>query len=77
LKQTLQEVTGPDVMLVDSARETAKAVARRLTEDHLLHQAMPASPPRYFVTDIPDRFERVGGSFLGEQLQGVTTVSLD
>ena len=77
LKQTLQEVAGSDVQLVDSARETAKAVARRLTEHHLLHQATPASPPRYFVTDIPDRFERVGGSFLGEQLQGVTTVSLD
>jgi len=33
--------------------------------------------PRYFVTDIPDRFERVGGAFLGEPLQGVTTVSID
>jgi glutamate racemase len=77
LKQTLQSVAGPDVQLVDSARETAKAVAHRLTEHHLLSQATLASPPRYFVTDIPDRFERVGGSFLGEQLQGVTTVSLD
>jgi len=40
-------------------------------------QGQPVSTPRYFVTDIPDRFERVGGAFLGEPLQGVTTVSLD
>jgi len=77
LKQMLQEVVGPDVQLVDSAQETAKAVATQLKEHQLLHQATPAQPPRYFVTDIPDRFERVGGAFLGEKLQGVTTISLE
>ena len=37
----------------------------------------PASPPRYFVTDIPERFKRVGGAFLGAPLTDVTTVVLD
>jgi glutamate racemase len=77
LKQTLQDVVGPDVQLVDSAQETAKAVACRLDEYQLLSRRTPAQPPRYFVTDIPDRFKRVGGAFLGEELQGVATVSLD
>lgn len=77
LKQTLQQVVGPQVQLVDSARETAKAVAACLTARQLLQGGAPAAAPRYFVTDIPDRFERVGGSFLGEPLQGVSTVSLD
>ncbi len=77
LRKTLQDVAGPDVQLVDSAQETAKAVACRLDEYQLLHQRTPAPPPRYFVTDIPDRFERVGGAFLGKELQGVATVSLD
>ena len=77
LKQMLQEVVGPDVQLVDSAQETAKAVAAQLKEHQLLRQTTPVQPPRYFVTDIPDRFERVGGAFLGEKLQGVTTVSLE
>lgn len=76
LKETLQEVVGPGVQLVDSAQETAKAVAKRLSGE-LLRQGAPLSPPRYFVTDIPDRFRRVGGAFLGEELQGVTTISLD
>ncbi|MCK4509414.1 MAG: glutamate racemase [Desulfuromonadales bacterium] len=77
LKQMLQEVVGPDVQLVDSAQETAKAVAAQLKGDQLLQQTTAVQPPRYFVTDIPDRFERVGGAFLGEKLQGVTTVSLE
>lgn len=77
LKQMLQEVAGPEVQLVDSAQETAKAVASQLRDRHLLCQTTSAQPPRYFVTDIPDRFERVGGSFLGEKLQGVTTVCLE
>jgi glutamate racemase len=77
LKQMLQEVVGPAVQLVDSAQETAKVVAARLNEHQLLRQTAAALYPRYFVTDIPDRFERVGGAFLGEELQGVTTVSLD
>lgn len=77
LKQMLQEVVGPDVQLVDSAQETAKAVAAQLKGRRLLHQTTPVHPPCYFVTDIPDRFERVGGAFLGEELQNVTTVSLE
>jgi glutamate racemase len=77
LKPMLQEVVGANVQLVDSAQETAKVVASVLKELQLLHQTASAQPPRYFVTDIPDRFERVGGAFLGEKLQGVTTVSLE
>lgn len=77
LKQMLQEVVGQAVQLVDSAQETAKVVADRLVMHRLQRQTSTVQPPRYFVTDIPDRFERVGGAFLGEKLQGVTTVSLD
>jgi glutamate racemase len=77
LKQTLREVAGPGITLVDSACETAKAVACRLKDHQLLHQSFSVAQPVYFVTDIPDRFKRVGGSFLGMPLQNVTTVSLD
>lgn len=77
LKPMLQEVVGPHVQLVDSAHETARSVAAQLDEHLLQRQSGPVSPTRYFVTDIPDRFERVGGAFLGEPLRGVATVSLD
>lgn len=77
LKQTLQEVVGPGVTLIDSAEETAKEVARLLTREQLAQQDPSAGSTRYFVTDLPDRFERVGGRFFGTPLEGVTTINLD
>lgn len=77
LKQTLQEVVGPGVELIDSAEETAKAVAAVLDRNLVRRSPGTAVPTRYFVTDIPDRFERVGGAFLGAPLGGVVSVSLD
>ena len=77
LKRTLQEVAGPGVQLIDSAEETAKTVAALLTARGLERRGPPPGPPRYFVTDVAERFERVGGAFLGAPLAGVTTVTLD
>lgn len=77
LKRTLQEVAGPGVELIDSAEETAKCVATLLLAQGLERRAGPPASPRFFVTDLPDRFERVGGAFLGAPLTGVTTVTLD
>lgn len=78
LKQTLQQVVGPKVSLIDSAEETAKEVSNLLNREDLYRQdASSAGDTRYFVTDIPDRFERVGGRFFGIPLKGVTTISLD
>lgn len=77
LKQVLQEVVGAHVQLIDSAAETAKTVASLLAAQGLQgHASLPAGP-RFFVTDVAERFERVGGAFLGAPLTGVTTVVLD
>lgn len=77
LKQTLQDVAGPGIELIDSAEETAKAVAEALDYHQVRRPPGAVVPTRYFVTDIPDRFERVGGAFLGAPLGGVVPVSLD
>ena len=78
LKRTLQALVGETVTLIDSAEETAKTVAALLAAQGLARSAAAApAPPRYFVTDAAERFERVGGAFLGAPLVNVTTVSLD
>ena len=77
LKRVLQDVAGPGVQLIDSAEETAKTVAALLVAQGLVRRGPPPGPPRYFVTDVAERFERVGGAFLGAPLAGVTTVTLD
>lgn len=76
LKKTLREVVGDEVTLVDSAEETARCVSELLSARGLVRRTAPR-PPRFFVTDVPDRFEKVGGAFLGEHLSGVEQVVLD
>ncbi len=76
LKQTLRSVLGDGVMLVDSAEETARVVAASLEADGRL-RAAPCGAHRFFVTDVPTRFERVGGAFLGTPLEAVEQVELD
>lgn len=77
LKRTLQKTVGDDVVLIDSAEETAKTVAALLGQQQLHRRRASHAAPRYFVTDIPDRFKKVGGAFLGAPLDDVATISLD
>jgi len=76
LKNTLQAVLGDGVVLIDSAAETARLVAARLAEQALFRRG-PAANPHFFVTDIPHRFEKVGGAFIGAPLLGIQQVELD
>ncbi len=76
LKPTLRQILGEEVALVDSAEETAGTLARMLA-DRGLQRRTPAGPPRFYVTDVPTRFEKVGGAFLGTPLRGVEQVEID
>lgn len=68
LKPLLQEVAGPGIRLVDSAITMAEQTAALL--DRLgLHNPQRVAPRyQYFVTDIPLRFQTIGGRFLGREL---------
>lgn len=76
LKPTLRTLLGEKLTLVDSASETAKNVREVLHRDGLLRQTPPSTPARFFVTDLPTRFEQVGGSFLGNLLTDVQQVEI-
>ncbi|MGB4343436.1 MAG: hypothetical protein WBJ03_07460, partial [Moraxellaceae bacterium] len=68
LKPLLQEVAGTGIRLVDSAITVAEQTATLL--DRLgLHNPQRIAPEyRYFVTDVPLRFQTIGGRFLGREL---------
>lgn len=74
LKPTLKKVLPATIQMVDSAAETALTVQRLLARDGLLNNIGGSS--RFFVTDVPDRFVRVGESFLGMCLDQVVRVRL-
>lgn len=76
LKPLLTRILGSAVTLIDSAEETAAAVAAALAERRL--EAPPGGEPRhrFAVSDDPERFRAVGVRFLGERLGTVEVVDL-
>jgi len=68
LKPVIGGVMGERVALVDSAEETARAVAELLAARGLARGRGPGSTS-FFVTDVPDRFIRIGQRFLGARLE--------
>ena len=76
LKPLLHRILGPEVFLIDSAEETAKAVAAQLVELGLNAPEGQAGSHRFVVSDDEARFLEVGGRFVGEKLKDVETVPL-
>ena len=74
LKKTLRTALGDGIHLVDSAEETAKVVVETLPAVGANQNGKGAV--RFFVTDVPDRFKRVGSAFLGRNLDFVEQVVL-
>jgi glutamate racemase len=66
LKKVIRRAVGPGIMLIDSASETAKEVAAVLDKLKWQRPGQGAVERRYFVTDTPARFEKLGKLFLGD-----------
>ncbi len=73
LRPLIADVMGPGVTLVDSAEETARAAAALLAERQLARADGPGSTS-FFVTDVPDRFIRIGQRFLGARVESAVRV---
>lgn len=71
LRETIARTLPDGTPIIDSAHSTADDVARALA-------ATPSGSGRrrFFVTDAPDRFARIGARFLGAPLDDVTHIDL-
>lgn len=75
LAPLLAEIVGPGVPLVDSAFATAVVVEETLREHGLL-ASKRAGDDAFFATDLTERLQRVGSTFLGSALPAVQWVDL-
>ena len=73
LAGTIGEYLGPGVRLVDSAAETAREVVATLAARGLARGEGQGSAS-FFVTDVPDRFVRIGGRFLGAAIDSAVRI---
>jgi glutamate racemase len=76
LAGAIRAIIGSSVALVDSAETTALAVAEAL-EGEGLGSAGGAGATRFFATDSPERFSRVGEIFLGRPIDALSVELVD
>ncbi|HSA60543.1 MAG TPA: glutamate racemase [bacterium] len=76
LKKTLRRVAGDGITLVDSAEETARETASLLAARGLARASHPEPIRKFFVTDSPERFQRVGQRILGRELTNIHHVEI-
>jgi len=76
LANTIREQLGPGITLVDSAETTAGELMRLLEARECKSNGDRESSCRFYVTDLPARFETIARRFLGEDLPAVTRVDL-
>ena len=77
LREAIEACLGPDVLIVDSGRETSLVVQRHLAEHDALSQDRAAGTMHCYVSDNPTRFQRVGSRFLQEAIEHVELVEAE
>jgi glutamate racemase len=68
LKKVIAGVLGEGVTLIDSAIETAHEIKKALKVLGLNREQNNSPMREFFVTDSPERFLKVGESFLGQKI---------
>ncbi len=76
LKDVIQQVMGKDIVLIDSAIETAKIVSKVLLKEGLTRDQNNEQIIKFFVTDSPERFIEVGERFLKRKIENIEKISL-
>lgn len=77
LKNIIKRVLGKDVQLIDSAKSVAYQTKRLLIKEDLLNTKVSSNPMhRFYVSDEPQRFKRMGERFLGRKIDSVKKVTI-
>ena len=76
LKSVIHDVLGRDIVLIDSAEETAQVVYKKLIEFNLLREKTAKVSHKFYVSDFPERFHQVARHFLGDKIQNVVRVDI-
>ena len=73
LQGVIADVMGPNVTLVDSASTTAAAVRETLVRYGLMRRSGNGTLS-FFVTDVPERFIKVAGRFMGQKVDSAVRI---
>jgi len=77
LKNTIGQVMGSDVLLVNSAIEVAKAVKNTLDELKLNYNGEHKPEYKFFTSDSVEKFKTLGSTFLGREIENVKSADIE
>jgi glutamate racemase len=77
LTNVLQKIVGPNVRLIDSGIETTKAVKKILTKNHLFAAKNNQPTHRFFLSDMPYKFQEIAERFLERSVVHVETIDFE
>ncbi|HMV26301.1 MAG TPA: glutamate racemase [bacterium] len=77
IQEAMNTIMRRPVTLIDSGVETAKRTRQILDEKKLLNTSGQKPYHRFYVTDLPKNFMRVGEMFLGSKIDSVETVNVE
>lgn len=76
LKDVIRKVLGQQIVLIDSAEETAQVVYKTLIESDLLREKTAQIEHKFYVSDFPERFKKIARYFLGDTIQNVIRIDI-
>lgn len=76
LTNTVSKVMGPEVMLVNPARETAKDLKEILIKSNLTREDDTNISYKYYVSDGPEKFAQIGQEFLKKAITGIEQIEI-
>ncbi|MFY9176558.1 MAG: glutamate racemase [Caldicoprobacterales bacterium] len=77
LQDTIGKVMGPDVTLVNPAEGTALEVERILRSKNILNLEGNEGTYNFFVSDLGEKFEDIGGQFLGREIKCIQKIDIE
>lgn len=77
LEPTIRTISGKGVKLIDSGVETATAVENILQENHLLGDPNQIVDNRFYLSDMPYKFQDIAERFLERTIPHVQTVNFE
>ena len=77
LENVLRKIVGPSVRLIDSGVETAKTVEQMLRKNQNLADPNQLPEHRFYLSDIPYKFQEIAERFLERSIPHVHTVNFN
>jgi glutamate racemase len=76
LKTVISKVMGSSIRLIDSAVETSREIKKTLERLAIIRKEKARPARKFYVTDAPEKFLKLGERFLGEKLGHIEKITL-